>query len=172
MALQADQRNLFTIHSGQREIRGLLSRLVAYLHQRLGGWRGWFRWRSGCRRRCGWSCFRFCAKGGEGGGGRNHRRGGGVSRRHGGGGSHRHGGGGSRRRGGGNRTGQRAVGVGVAGDVGLLVAGVSLPQPASRTAAIDTQKAKGSHLDMPVRVIITPLDVPQLRSVSRVENNR
>ena len=66
----------------------------------------------------------------------------------------------------------RAVGVGVAGDVGLLVAGVSLPQPASRTAAIDTQKAKGSHLDMPVRVIITPLDVPRLRSVSSVENNR
>ena len=65
-----------------------------------------------------------------------------------------------------------AVGVEVAGDVGLLVAGVSLPQPASRTAAIDTHKAKGSHLDMPVRVIITPLDVPRLRSVSRVENNR
>ena len=66
----------------------------------------------------------------------------------------------------------RAVGMGVAGDVGLLVAGASLPQPASRTAAIDTHKAKGNHLDMPVRVIITPLDVPRLRSVSRVENNR
>ena len=65
-----------------------------------------------------------------------------------------------------------AVGVEVAGDVGLLVAGVSLPQPASRTAAIDTHKAKGSHLDMPVRVIITPLDFPRLRSGSRVEDNR
>ena len=66
----------------------------------------------------------------------------------------------------------RAVGMGVAGDVGLLVAGVSLPQPAIRTAVIDTHKAKGSHLDMPVRVIITPLDFPRLRSGSSVENNR
>ncbi len=67
---------------------------------------------------------------------------------------------------------EEAVGVLVGRAVGVLVAGVSLPQPASRTAAIDTHKAKGSHLDMPVRVIITPLDVPQLRSVSRVEDNR
>ena len=66
----------------------------------------------------------------------------------------------------------RAVGMGVAGDVGLLVASVSLPQPASRTAAIDTHKAKGSHLDMPVRVIITALDIPRLRSGSSVEDNR
>ena len=65
-----------------------------------------------------------------------------------------------------------AVGMEVGRAVGVLVAGVSLPQPASRTAAIDTHKTKGSHLDMPVRVIITPLDVPRLRSVSRVENNR
>ena len=65
-----------------------------------------------------------------------------------------------------------AVGAEVGRAVGALVAGVSLPQPASRTTAIDTHKAKGSHLGMPVRVIITPLDVPRLRSVSSVENNR
>ena len=65
-----------------------------------------------------------------------------------------------------------AVGAEVERAVGALVAGVSLPQPASRTAAIDTHKARGSHLDMPVRVIITPLHVPRLRSVSSAEDNR
>ena len=65
-----------------------------------------------------------------------------------------------------------AVGAEVGRAVGALVAGVSLPQPASRTATIDAHKARVSHLDMPVRVIITPLYVPRLRSVSSVENNR
>ena len=65
-----------------------------------------------------------------------------------------------------------AVGAEVGRVVGVLAAGASLPQPASRTAAIDTHKARGSHLDMLVRVIITPLYVPRLRSVSSVENNR
>ena len=66
----------------------------------------------------------------------------------------------------------RAVGAEVGRAVGALVAGVSLPQPANSTTAIDTHKARGSHLDMPVRVIITPLHAPQLRSVSSVEDNR
>ena len=66
----------------------------------------------------------------------------------------------------------RAVGAEVGGAVGALVAGVSLPQPTSRTATIDAHKARVSHLDMPVRVIITPLHFPRLRSVSSVENNR
>ena len=53
-----------------------------------------------------------------------------------------------------------AASVEVGRAVGALVAGVSLPQPASSTAAIDTHKAKGSHLGMPVRMFITPLYVP------------
>ncbi len=65
-----------------------------------------------------------------------------------------------------------AIGAEVGRAVGALVAGVSLPQPASRTATIDAHKAKVSHLDMPVSVVITPLGVPRLRSISSVEDNR